>query len=122
MPCGRKSGDEGVMEHESRSAPRATGRHPVRTLDSLRRDARPIMVALPGAGLLLGFAARFLGFGGASGWIWVVASLPVLLLLLVEIAVSLRRGDVGLDIVAALSMTAAIAFGENRVSASLQCA
>jgi len=37
---------------------------------------------------------------------------PVLLALLVEIAHSLRRGDFGLDIVAALSMTAALAFGQ----------
>jgi heavy metal translocating P-type ATPase len=34
------------------------------------------------------------------------------LALLIEIVTSLRRGDVGLDIVAALSMTAALAFGE----------
>ena len=33
--------------------------------------------------------------------------------LLIEIVTSLRRGDVGLDIVAALSMTAALAFGES---------
>ena len=36
----------------------------------------------------------------------------MLLVLLVEIVTSLRRGEVGLDIVAALSMTAAIVFGE----------
>src|SRR6185369_16451760 len=37
---------------------------------------------------------------------------PVLLALIVQIVTSLRRGDVGLDIVAALSMTAALIFGE----------
>jgi len=36
----------------------------------------------------------------------------VLLVLIVQIVTSLRRGDVGLDIVAALSMTAALMFGE----------
>ena len=40
------------------------------------------------------------------------ATLPVLVVLLTEIVVSLRRGDVGLDIVAALSMLAALIFGE----------
>lgn len=35
-----------------------------------------------------------------------------LLALLVEIVLTLRRGEVGLDIVAALSMTAALVFGE----------
>lgn len=44
--------------------------------------------------------------------VWAVATLPVLLALLVEIVGSLRRGDVGLDIVAALSMSAALVFGE----------
>ena len=43
--------------------------------------------------------------------------MPVLLALLVEIVTSLRRGDVGLDIVAALSMTAALAFGETLAAA-----
>jgi heavy metal translocating P-type ATPase len=37
----------------------------------------------------------------------------VLAALLIEIVTSLRRGDVGLDIVAALSMTAALVFGES---------
>ncbi len=44
--------------------------------------------------------------------VWALATLPVLVALLIEIVVSLRRGDVGLDIVAALSMTGALAFGE----------
>ena len=33
--------------------------------------------------------------------------------MLIEIVASLRRGDVGLDIVAALSMTGALVFGEH---------
>ena len=37
----------------------------------------------------------------------------MLLVLLIEIVVSLQRGDVGLDVVAALSMAAALIFGEN---------
>ena len=36
----------------------------------------------------------------------------MLLALLIEIVTSLRRGDVGLDVVAALSMGGALAFGE----------
>ena len=44
-------------------------------------------------------------------------TLPVLAVLLVEIVTSLRRGDVGLDIVAALSMSAALAFGESLAAA-----
>ena len=73
---------------------------------------RPSLVALPAAGLAVGLAAHFFAGDGWSRWIWSAATVPVLLVLLVEIVSSLRRGDVGLDIVAALSMLAALVFGE----------
>jgi hypothetical protein len=41
----------------------------------------------------------------------------VLLALLIEIVASLRHGEVGLDIVAALSMTAALVLGEELAAA-----
>ncbi|MEO8683231.1 MAG: heavy metal translocating P-type ATPase [Devosia sp.] len=71
-------------------------------------------------GLLLAIALTGLSagtslfFSGASGFdlAWALGTLPVLSGLLVQIVRSLRRGDVGLDIVAALSMSAALAFGE----------
>lgn len=44
--------------------------------------------------------------------IWFAATLPVLLALVLEIVTSLRQGQVGLDIVAGLSMSGALAFGE----------
>jgi heavy metal translocating P-type ATPase len=78
---------------------------------------RPFMVACPAVGLVLGFATQLLGRGEWSGWIWATCALPVLLLLLIEIISSLRRGDVGLDIIAALSMTAALVFGEDLAAA-----
>ena len=43
---------------------------------------------------------------------FLVAAMPVLAALIWEIVSSLRAGDVGLDVVAALSMTAALIFGE----------
>ena len=52
-----------------------------------------------------------------AGAIWAAVTVPVLLALLIEIVTSLRRGDLGLDIVAALSMTAALAVGENLAAA-----
>ena len=70
---------------------------------------------------LAGVALLGLAAGGVTWWfgkpelakiLWAVATVPVLLALLVEMVGSLRRGDVGLDIVAALSMSAALAFGE----------
>jgi len=56
--------------------------------------------------------AQFFGWIHWAGPIWAAATIPVLIALLVEIIISLRRGDVGLDIVAALSMLAALVFAE----------
>jgi len=81
------------------------------------RSVRPWLAALAALGLAAGFAARFIGLGSWAGTIWAVATLPILLALLVEIITSLRRGDLGLDIVAALSMSAALAVGESLAAA-----
>lgn len=78
----------------------------------LRKLVRPLLVALPGTGLVIGLAAQLSGHDQWAGWIFAAATVPVLLALVVEIVVSLRRGDVGLDIVAALSMSAALIFAE----------
>jgi heavy metal translocating P-type ATPase len=74
---------------------------------------RSVLVALPAFGLLSGFAVPLVGPSAWQGWVWAAFTMPVLLSLLYEIVASLRRGEVGLDIVAALSMTAALAVGEN---------
>ena len=52
-----------------------------------------------------------------ADWAWAISTIPVLLALLVEIGRSLRRGDFGLDIVAALSMSAELIFGEELAAA-----
>lgn len=78
---------------------------------------RPLTVAFPAVGLALGFALQLLGRGAWSDWIWGACAVPVLLVLVIEIISSLRRGDVGLDIVAALSMSAALVFGEELAAA-----
>ncbi|SCY66534.1 heavy metal-(Cd/Co/Hg/Pb/Zn)-translocating P-type ATPase [Microvirga guangxiensis] len=83
------------------------------SLHKLHRLVRPILVILPALGLVAGFIAHLAGYGPWSGPIWAVATVPVLAALLIDIVASLRRGDVGLDIVAALSMTGALAFGEH---------
>jgi len=87
------------------------------TLPSALKYVRPVLAALVAAGLLAGFAAKLAGSGAWAPAIWAAVTLPVLLALLIEIVTSLRRGDVGLDIVAALSMTAALAVGENLAGA-----
>ncbi|WQO29707.1 heavy metal translocating P-type ATPase [Microvirga lotononidis] len=68
---------------------------------------------VPAVGLVLGFGIRIAGSGETAGTVWAIAILPVLAALLIEIVASLRRGDVGLDIVAALSMAGALVFGEH---------
>lgn len=81
-------------------------------MSEFQKVIRPTIVALPALGLILGIGVQFLGLGNWAGWIWAAATVPVLLVLLTEIVVSLRRGDVGLDIVASISMLAALVFGE----------
>lgn len=70
------------------------------------------LVSVALIGLVAGGVARLGGWPDHAALIWAAGALPVLAGLLVEIIQSLRRGEVGLDIVAALSMTAALIFGE----------
>jgi heavy metal translocating P-type ATPase len=78
---------------------------------------RPWLAGLAALGLIAGFVAGSTGLSAWSSPIWAGVTLPVLLVLLVEIVTSLRRGDLGLDIVAALSMTAALAVGQDLAAA-----
>lgn len=73
-------------------------------------DALLVGVAL--TGLAAGLAASLSGEAVLAERLWALGTLPVLAALAWQIATSLRRGDVGLDIIAALSMTAGLAFGE----------
>lgn len=73
---------------------------------------RIILFAIAVAGLAGGLIAPYVGLGALQGWIWGLAAAAVLAVLLVEIVSSLARGEVGLDIVAGLSISAALAFGE----------
>lgn len=77
------------------------------------RFARQLtLVALPALGLAAGFALAAIGRADLAGWTWAIFTVPVLLALCAEIVVSLWHREVGLDIVAALSMAAALAVGE----------
>ena len=83
-----------------------------RSVEDVRKHLRPIIVAFPDAGFVIGLLAQFFGRSDWAGPIWATATIPVLIALVAEIVVSLRRGDIGLDIVAALSMFAALVFAE----------
>jgi heavy metal translocating P-type ATPase len=73
---------------------------------------RTLLVALPAFGLALGFALPLLGQAAWQDRVWAGFTIPVLVVLLYDIISSLRRGEIGLDIVAALSMSAALFVGE----------
>ena len=76
-----------------------------------------ILLAIALMGLAVGLALAVAGAAGAARIAWAASVLPVLAGLVVEIVRSLRRGEVGLDIVAALSMTAALLVGETLAAA-----
>lgn len=76
------------------------------------RSARPVLVLLPLAGIILGLLTKLSGMPAAAASIWTISAVPNLAVLLAEIATRLHRGDIGLDIIAAISITAALAVGE----------
>jgi heavy metal translocating P-type ATPase len=73
---------------------------------------RSLLVAVAITGLTAGALSWLSGRPDWAAWAWTAGTVPVLAGLIAEIIISLRRGQVGLDLVAALSMTAALAFGE----------
>ncbi len=68
-------------------------------------------------GLVTGLVLWLVGRVDLAGIAWTAGVVPVLLALCVEIVRSLAQGEVGLDIVAALSMSAALLFGETLAAA-----
>lgn len=70
------------------------------------------MLLFPAFGLVAGFGLLAAGRPSLSEWVWAIFTMPVLLVLFGQIAVSLWNREVGLDIVAALSMAAALVFRE----------
>lgn len=75
------------------------------------------ILLLAAAGLVLGLALHLGGWPDLARAAWAAGVLPALATLVVEIARSLRQGEIGLDIVAALSMSAALLFGETLAAA-----
>ena len=62
--------------------------------------------------LAIGLVTWWVGRSDVATWIWAAAVAPVVAALAYQIVYSLRRGEVGLDIVALLSMGGALALGE----------
>ncbi|MBM3612697.1 MAG: HAD-IC family P-type ATPase, partial [Alphaproteobacteria bacterium] len=76
-----------------------------------------MLLAMALAGLVAGLGLHFGGRADVAHPVWFAGVVPVLAALAVEIFRSLARGEVGLDIVAALSMSAALIFGETLAAA-----
>ena len=83
-----------------------------------RRDRlRAVLLAIAALALVAGLGLKVAGLPQAAGLAWFAGVMPVLAALVVEIARSLSKGEGGLDIVAALSMSAALMVGETLAAA-----
>lgn len=82
--------------------------------DKLKTALLAVAVAALLGGLVLAYVMDRPDLASTT---WMIGVVPVLAALLIEILRSLTRGEVGLDIVAALSMTAALLFGETLAAA-----
>jgi heavy metal translocating P-type ATPase len=77
---------------------------------------RTLIVAALG-GLILGALAWSMGRGDVAGWLWAAGTIPVVIGLLVSMVRDLLAGRMGVDAVAFVSMSAALALGENLAGA-----
>ncbi|WP_333817112.1 heavy metal translocating P-type ATPase [Tabrizicola sp.] len=78
---------------------------------------KTLLLVIALAGLVTGLGLHFSGRTELAQTAWFAGVVPVLAALVIEIIRSLARGEVGLDIVAALSMSAALTFGETLAAA-----
>lgn len=75
------------------------------------------LLAIALIGLVSGIGLWAAGYSVLADYVWAGGVVPILAALIVEIIRSLRQGNFGLDIVAALSMSAALLFGETLAAA-----
>ncbi|CAN0439866.1 unnamed protein product, partial [Laminaria digitata] len=75
------------------------------------------LLAIALIGLVSGIGLWAAGYSDLADYVWAGGVIPILTALIVEIIRSLKQGDLGLDIVAALSMSAALLFGETLAAA-----
>ncbi len=83
----------------------------------LQDRLKTVLLAIATLGLVAGLGLMVAGLPKPAALAWSAGVVPVLAALLVEIVRSLSKGEVGLDIVAALSMSAALLFGETLAAA-----
>lgn len=83
----------------------------------LRDRLKTFLLAIAGLGLIAGLVLSVAGLPGPAAYAWTAGVIPVLAALVFEIVRSISKGEVGLDVVAALSMSAALFFGETLAAA-----
>ena len=76
------------------------------------RLARRALIIVALLGLASGAAAYLLGNQDAAGWIWAAATFPVVIALAVSIVRDLAAGRLGVDAIALLAMSGALALGQ----------
>ncbi|WP_311276034.1 heavy metal translocating P-type ATPase [Methylobacterium sp. WCS2018Hpa-22] len=80
-------------------------------VDAFQR-LRGWLAILPLVGLCTGLSAEALSRPDIAAWAWTLPTLTVLAVLMAQVVTSLARGDVGLDLVALLSMSGALALSQ----------
>jgi cation transport ATPase len=70
------------------------------------------LAVLPLSGLCAGLSAHALGRADVAATAWILVTLAVLVVLVTQVVRSLAKGDVGLDLVALLSMGGALALSQ----------
>src|SRR6516162_10618097 len=78
----------------------------------VERILRWSLVIVAVAGLAAGIVAHFVGRYSLADILWTLATVPVIAGLAVSIGLDLVAGRLGVDAIAFLSMTAALALGE----------
>jgi heavy metal translocating P-type ATPase len=115
MAAAQGAGLPGDMRRPRERPPRHEGISRVERTGTDRLKTAILLLAA--GGLVTGLALWAAGRADLATYAWFAGVLPALAALIVEILRSIGRGEVGLDIVAALSMTAALVFGETLAAA-----
>ncbi len=83
----------------------------------IERLLRRALIVIALSGLVIGLLAWAIGRGTLANWIWAAGTAPVVIGLLVSMIRDFLMGRIGVDAVAFVSMSAALALGENLAGA-----
>ncbi len=76
------------------------------------QELRRWLALVPLIGLCAGLAAEFVGWPEDAAWAYTIPTLAILAAVGIQVVTSLKRGDLGLDFVALLSMSGALALSQ----------